>query len=122
MELYVLKLLQAPTRVVTRLDGARGKKQVWHPQVRIEVFLEANALYWRKYSWDCWDFSTPCAVIRCPRSDSAPGELCPLLSIITPLAPTQWGFLQNEFMYKMKILTFETCSSVTIWLRSTKGY
>jgi len=37
------------TRGVTRLGGARGKKQVWRP----------NVLYWRKYLWPCWDFSAP---------------------------------------------------------------
>jgi len=46
-------------RGVTRLDGARGKKQVWRPHVRTWVFTEANVLYRRKYLWHCWDFSAP---------------------------------------------------------------
>jgi len=46
-------------RSVTRLDGAQGKKQVWHPHVRTWGLSEANVLYWRKYLWHCWDFSAP---------------------------------------------------------------
>jgi len=42
---------------VTRLDGARGKKQVWCPRVRNRGFSEANVLYWWKYLWRCWYFS-----------------------------------------------------------------
>jgi len=44
---------------VTRLDGARGKKQVWRPHVWTWGLSEANLLYWRKYLWHCWDFSAP---------------------------------------------------------------
>ena len=33
-------------RGVTRLDGARGKKQVWHPHVQTCGLLEANVLHW----------------------------------------------------------------------------
>jgi len=47
------------SRGVTRLDGARGKKQVWRPRVRTYGLSEANVLYWRKYLWHCWDFSAP---------------------------------------------------------------
>jgi len=32
-------------RGVTRLDGARGKKQVWHPHVQTCGLLEANVLH-----------------------------------------------------------------------------
>jgi len=56
------------TRGVTRLDGARGKKQVCRPHIWTWDLSEANVLYWRKYLWHCWDFSTPSAVIRKPRS------------------------------------------------------
>ena len=42
---------------LTRLDGARGKKKVWRPYVRIWGLSEANVLYWRKCLWHCWDFS-----------------------------------------------------------------
>jgi len=55
-----------PHSGVTRLDGARGKKQVWRPRVRTWGLSEANLLYWRKYLWHCWDFSAPPAVIRHP--------------------------------------------------------
>ena len=86
-------------RGVTRLDGARGKKQirrlhgrtgapmveVWRPHEQIWVLSKANLLYWRKYLWHCWDFSAPPAVIRFdapaviqrPHRKFAPGELCP---------------------------------------------
>jgi len=44
---------------VTRLDGARGKKQVWRPHVRNWGLSEGILLYWRKYLWNWWDFSAP---------------------------------------------------------------
>ena len=56
----------ATCRGVTRLDGARGKKQVWHPHVRTWGLSKANLLYWRKYLRHCWDFLAPVAVIPCP--------------------------------------------------------
>jgi len=65
---------------VTRLDGARCKKQVWRPHVRNWSLSEANVLQWRKYLWLWWDFSASPAVIWRPHSDSAPEELrspCP---------------------------------------------
>jgi len=81
--LFNLSCYGAPRRV-TRLDGARGKKQVWRPHVRTWGLSEANTLYLRKYLWHCWDFSAPTpqsfAAPRSdlvPHSDSAPGELCP---------------------------------------------
>ena len=46
-------------RGVTRLDGARGKKQVWRPHVRNWGLSEANLLFWRKYLRHYWDFSAP---------------------------------------------------------------
>jgi len=33
-------------RGATKLDGARGKKQVWRPYVRTWVLSEANVLHW----------------------------------------------------------------------------
>jgi len=51
---------------VTRLNGARGKKQVWRPSVRTWRLSEANPLHWRKYLWHCWDFSALLAVIWRP--------------------------------------------------------
>jgi len=55
----ILDMLLTKTRGVTRLDGARGKKQVWHSHVRTWSLSEVNVLYWRKYLWHCWDFSAP---------------------------------------------------------------
>jgi len=63
------------SRGVPRLDGARGKKQVWRPHVRTWDLSEANVLYWRL--WHFWDFMASPAVIWRSHSDSAPGELCP---------------------------------------------
>jgi len=42
-----------------RLDGTHGKKQIWRSHLRTWGLSEANALYWRKYLWHCWDFSAP---------------------------------------------------------------
>jgi len=36
---------------VTRLDGARGKKQVWSPHTWTWGLSKANVLYWSKYLW-----------------------------------------------------------------------
>ena len=55
------------TRGVTRLDGVRGKKQVWRPHWTWGL-SEANAQ----------DFLAPPAVIRRLHNDLARGELCPL--------------------------------------------
>jgi len=41
-------------------------KQVWRPHVRTWSLLEGNLLYWRKYLWNCWDFSAPPTDIWCP--------------------------------------------------------
>ena len=46
-------------RDVPRLDGARGRKQVWRPHVRTWGLSEANFLYWTEYLWHCFDFSAP---------------------------------------------------------------
>jgi len=82
---YLLTVAQTKARDVTRLDGARGKKQVWRPHVRTWWGLsEANVLHWRKYLWHCWDFSAPPAVIWRPHSDSAPGELRPFAPSLRP--------------------------------------
>jgi len=68
----VIRFVETPLRGATRLDGARGKKQVWRPHVWTWGLSEANVLYWRKYLWHCWDFSVSPATIRSPRSDLAP--------------------------------------------------
>ena len=76
-------------RGVMKLDGVRGKKQVWHLYVRTRVFSEANVLYWRKYLWHCWDFLSPPAVIRRP-------ENCvPLVPLVTPLVARRLRQKQN---------------------------
>jgi len=41
------------TRGVPRLDGTRGKKQVWRPHVRTHGLLGPNVVYWRKYFRRC---------------------------------------------------------------------
>ena len=68
-------------RGVTTIDGAQGKKQVWHTRVRTWGLSEANVLYWSKYLWHCLDFLAPPqsfgppAVFQRPQSDSVPVEL-----------------------------------------------
>ena len=79
-------------RGVTRLDGARGNgngnglffhmtqpiSRVWRPHVRTWGLSEANVLHW-----------STCDIVgtfRCPHSDSAPGELCSLPPVVTPLS------------------------------------
>jgi len=52
-------VLLLTTLGVTRLDGTRGKKQVWRPHVRTWTLLEANSLYWRKYLWHFGTFRRP---------------------------------------------------------------
>jgi len=89
-----LLVIRRTSRDVTRLHGARDKKQVWSPHGRNWGLSEANALYWRKYLWHCWDFSAPREVIRRPNSDS-PGELRPLSPLVTPL-PTSSSTVGNK--------------------------
>jgi len=67
----------ATARDLMRLDGTQDNKQVWGPHVRTWGLSEANALYWKKYLWHCWAFSTPHTVSRLAHGDSAAGELCP---------------------------------------------
>ena len=79
-------------RGVTRLNGARDKKQVWRPHDRTRGLSEANVLYWRIYVWHCWDFSAPPAVIRhsmqwfgAPTVIRRPGNYAPFAPIVTTL-------------------------------------
>jgi len=67
----------ASGRGVTRLDGARDKKQVWRRHVRNWGLSETNVLHWRKPLWHCLDFSALPAVIWLLHGDSTPGELRP---------------------------------------------
>jgi len=46
-------------RGVARLNGARGKKQIWHPHSRTWTLSEAYFLYWKRYLWHYWYFSAP---------------------------------------------------------------
>ena len=46
------------SRGVTRLDGNRGKKDVWRSHVRIRGLSEANVPL-KKYLSHCCDFSAP---------------------------------------------------------------
>jgi len=64
-------------RGATTLDGSRDKKQVWRPHVRTWGLSEANVLHWNS-----------CDIVgtfRRTHSGSAPGELCPLPPVLTPL-------------------------------------
>jgi len=63
---------------VTRLDGARGKKQVWRPNVRTWGLSEANVLRWRMYLWQCWDFSASPQLFRAPAVLWHPENCAPL--------------------------------------------
>ena len=71
------------TRCVRRLDGARGKKQVWHPHIRTWALSEANLLLVTLLG-----FSALPAVIRRPHYDLASGELCTLSPFVTLLRVT----------------------------------
>jgi len=66
-----------------KLDGTRGKKQVWRPYVRTWGLSEANVLHWS--SCDIVRTFRRPAVIRLLHSDSSPGELCPFPPVVTPL-------------------------------------
>ena len=77
-------------RGLTSWDGARGKKQVFHPHVWTWGLSEANVLHWST-SNIARTFLRP-AVIWRPHSDSAPGELCRLSPVVRPWllrAPTR---------------------------------
>ena len=71
-------------RGITRLDGARGKKQVWRPHVRTWGLSEANVLHW-----------STCDIVRTfwrpPRSFGAliaircPGNCAALALVFAPM-------------------------------------
>jgi len=63
-------------RGITRLDGARGKKQVWRLHVRTWGDIVVTFRRPRGDSAPPLWFGTP-IVIRHPHCDSAPGELLP---------------------------------------------
>jgi len=88
-------------RGVTRLDGARDEKQLWHPHIRTWALSGANVLYWRKYLWHFWDFSAtrqsfgPHIVIR------RPGNCVPLDALLTA-----W---QSKDICCQLVITFMLC-------------
>ena len=70
LKMFLRQCRAGTTRGVTRLDGARGKKQVWRAHVRTWDISEANVLYWMKNA-------TLLRLFSGLLSDSATGELCP---------------------------------------------
>ena len=75
------------SRGVSRLDGARGKKQVWRPHVRIWGLHEVNVLYWRKYCDIVGTFSGTPQSFGAPIALRRPGNCSPLPPLVTPLEP-----------------------------------
>jgi len=83
------------TQGVTRLDGARGKQQVWRPHVRTWALLEANVLLKKVLATLLGLFGTP-AIIR------RPGNFAPLApprydSANTPLIKGTRSHLSTEW-------------------------
>jgi len=92
-------------RDVTRLDGGRGKKQVWRSHVRTWGHSEAHALYRRKYLRYCCNFSAPSAVIRrAPQWFGGRG-------IVPPLPPLRYA-PECRYVRKQQIadILVATCS------------
>jgi len=82
------------TRGVTRLDGARGKKQVWRPHVRTwrlkhTVLKKVLVTLLGLFGALCSHSVHPS--VSAPHSDLAPGELCPLSPLVTPLTVRATG-------------------------------
>ena len=80
----------------TEVRCAWGKKEVWRPHVWTWGLSEANVLFWNKCLWHCCDFLAP-------RSDSAPGGLCPPPPLSLRLwcyAITIGNFSQNKQIFK----------------------
>ena len=112
-------------RGVTRLDGARGKKQVWRPHVRAWGLSEANVLFWKKCFWHCCDFLVT-------SSDSVPGEFFPLplpryvsgvIHQISENFPKINKFSSPNVMnsYFMKICNFWTQYGIDLEQTANKG-
>jgi len=55
--MYILSKSVQSFRDVTRLDDARGKKQVWRPMFEPELFRKQ--MYYTEESTCGWDFSSP---------------------------------------------------------------
>ena len=80
---------------ITRLDGARGKKQVRRPCVRTWGLPEANVLYWSMYVWHCWDFLAPPQYFSALRVIRRPGNCAPFC-----YAPADWTIMQRVKSYR----------------------
>ena len=94
-------------RDITRLDGARGMKQVWRPCVRTWGLSEANVLHW-----------SSCDIVRTfrrPHSDLAPGEWCPLPPVITLLVTAR-----SDAPQQIMVHSFNQRHTVTLGFRRGK--
>jgi len=79
--LPLILVLRVPCRDVTRLHGARDKKQVWRPHIWNWGVLEAYVLYWKEVLATLLGlFGTP--IVTRPR-----GITPPLPLLVTPLVP-----------------------------------
>jgi len=74
---------------VTRLDGARDKKQIWRPHVQTKGLSWANVLYWRKCLWYLWDF------VAAPQS-FAPPQWFGSREIVSPLSPLVTSLISSH--------------------------
>jgi len=74
-----------------------GQEASLAPHVRTWGLSEANSLYWRKYLWHCWVFSTLPAVIRRPGN----------CAIHAP--PRHWAKFWIFQAYMSKLLTALVC-------------
>jgi len=72
-------------RGITRLDGVRGKKQVWRPHVRTWDILQVNIVYWRKCLWHCCDVSATLQSFGAPIVTERLGNCAPLAALVMPL-------------------------------------
>jgi len=93
-------------RGVTRLDGARRKKQVWRPHVRTWGFSEAT-VFKKVLVTLLVRFGPLRGHSASPRSDSAPVELCPFAPFVTPLhmgllTSHQHSFIIGKYSYVLR--------------------
>jgi len=76
-----------PSTVRNKVRWRPGQEASLASHVRTWGLSEAYVLYWIKYLWHCWAFSSPHAVIR------RPGNCAP-----RPYAPSScWGSFTNSF-------------------------
>ena len=108
------------SRDVTRLDGARGKEQVWrHPPIfETEVFRKQMYCIEESVCDIVGTFPSP-AVIWCHHTDSAPGELRPLWlpslpsRSVQPRAQLQMGGCK-EWVYARCCHWLATSAALTV--------